>query len=294
MGRNIKEGLDYFPFEVDFFTDIKVRKLIKHQGGKAITVYALLLCLIYKSGYYLRWDEELPFIISEQTGFEEVYILEVIKSCLTLGLFSKELYNSKHILTSKGIQERYIHICNTLKRKVKISPEIAISSEKIGISSEKIGISSEKIAINSEESTQKEKKEKKEINKESDDEFDRFWNLYDYKKGDKTKVKKKFLSLSMADREKIFETLPLYVESTPDKQYRKHPQTYLNNRSWEDEILQRNTPQNTPIANLGVGEFINPQGQRTYGSGKYIIPMDAPPRPGQNYYFDASTQKWML
>lgn len=127
-----------------------------------------------------------------------------------------------------------------------------------------------------------------------DDEFNRFWNMYDYKKGDKTKVKKKFLSLSRADREKIFETLPLYVESTPDKQYRKHPQTYLNNRSWEDEILQRNTPQNTPIANLGIGEFINPQGQRTYGSGKYIIPMDAPPRPGQNYYFDASTQKWML
>ena len=125
-------------------------------------------------------------------------------------------------------------------------------------------------------------------------EFNRFWDMYDYKKGDKTKVKKKFLSLSKADREKIFETLPLYVESTPDKQYRKHPQTYLNNRSWEDEILQRNTPQNTPIANLGVGEFINPQGQRTYGSGKYIIPMDAPPRPGQNYYFDASTQKWML
>ena len=136
--------------------------------------------------------------------------------------------------------------------------------------------------------------EKENNTKESDEEFDRFWNMYDYKKGDKTKVKKKFLSLSRADREKIFETLPLYVESTPDKQYRKHPQTYLNNRSWEDEILQRNTPQNAPMANLGVGEFINQQGQRTYGSGKYIIPMDAPPRPGQNYYFDASTQKWML
>lgn len=141
---------------------------------------------------------------------------------------------------------------------------------------------------------EKEKEYKENNTKESDDEFDRFWNMYDYKKGDKTKVKKKFLSLSRVDREKIFETLPLYVESTPDKQYRKHPQTYLNNRSWEDEILQRNTHQSAPMANLGVGEFINQQGQRTYGSGKYIIPMDAPPRPGQNYYFDASTQKWML
>ena len=89
MGRNAKIGLDYFPFDVDFFTDIKVRKLIKYQGGKAVTIYALLLCTIYKSGYYTRWDEELPFIVSEQTGFEEVYISEVINSCLKLGLFSE-------------------------------------------------------------------------------------------------------------------------------------------------------------------------------------------------------------
>ena len=51
MGRNVKKGLDYFPFDVDFFQDIKIRKLIKYQRGKAVTVYALLLCLIYKNGY---------------------------------------------------------------------------------------------------------------------------------------------------------------------------------------------------------------------------------------------------
>lgn len=108
MGRNKKTGLDYFPFDVDTFQDIKIRKLIKYQGGKAITVYALLLCLIYKGGYYMRWDEELPFIISEQTGFEEAYILEVIKSCVALGLFSKEMFDVKHVLTSKGIQRRWL------------------------------------------------------------------------------------------------------------------------------------------------------------------------------------------
>ena len=47
-------------------------------------------------------------------------------------------------------------------------------------------------------------------------------------------------------------------------------------------------------ANLGVGEFINQQGKRTYGSGKYIIPDDAPPRPGINYYWNQSTQQWLL
>ena len=35
MGRNRKSGLDYFPFDVDTFQDIKIRKLIKYQSGKA-------------------------------------------------------------------------------------------------------------------------------------------------------------------------------------------------------------------------------------------------------------------
>ena len=59
MGRAIKQGLEYFPFDIDFFQDIKIRKLIRYQGGKAITVYTLLLCIIYRDGYYTKWDEEL-------------------------------------------------------------------------------------------------------------------------------------------------------------------------------------------------------------------------------------------
>lgn len=137
MGRNKKNGLDYFPFDIDLFQDIRIRKLIKYQSGKAVTVYALLLCIIYKDGYYMRWDKELPFIISEQTGFEEAYILEVINSCLKLGLFSNELYESDGILTSKGIQERYKKICNLCRRNCEISEFSAISSEEKPINSAK-------------------------------------------------------------------------------------------------------------------------------------------------------------
>lgn len=166
MGRNRKTGLDYFPFDVDTFQDIKIRKLIKYQSGKAVTVYALLLCLIYKGGYYMRWDEELPFIISEQTGFEEAYIQEVIKSCMVLGLFSKELFDKERVLTSKGIQERYRDICKQINRKCDFVKFSLISSEEKPISSEEIGISSEEKPINSEKSTQKKRKGKEKEKKE--------------------------------------------------------------------------------------------------------------------------------
>lgn len=161
MGRNKKNGLDYFPFDIDLFQDIRIRKLIKYQSGKAVTVYALLLCIIYKDGYYMRWDKELPFIISEQTGFEEAYILEVINSCLKLGLFHNELYVSDGILTSKGIQERYKKICDLCRRNSEISEFSLISSEEIIFSSEEIIFSSEEKPINSAKSTQSKSKVKK-------------------------------------------------------------------------------------------------------------------------------------
>lgn len=163
MGRNKKNGLDYFPFDIDLFQDIRIRKLIKYQSGKAVTVYALLLCIIYKDGYYMRWDKELPFIISEQTGFEEAYILEVINSCLKLGLFSNELYTSDGILTSRGIQERYKKICDLCRRNSEISEFSLISSEEIPISSEEKPINSAK----STQSKSKVKKKKELLSSES-------------------------------------------------------------------------------------------------------------------------------
>ena len=120
MARIAKSGLEYFPFDIDFFQDIKIRKLIKRQGGKAVTVYALLLCLIYKNGYYIQWDNDLPFIGSELSGFDEAYVSEVVKTCLTLGLFDKDLLDTDKVLTSKGIQVRYCNIQRLNKRMSRI------------------------------------------------------------------------------------------------------------------------------------------------------------------------------
>lgn len=120
MARTVKHGLEYFPFDIDFFQDLRIRKLIKYQGGKAVTVYALLLCLIYKGGYYIRWDDELPFVISEQTGYDEAYIQEVINCCVNIGLFSKELFKSEGVMTSRGIQIRYTNINKLCKRTATV------------------------------------------------------------------------------------------------------------------------------------------------------------------------------
>lgn len=90
----------------------------------------------------------------------------------------------------------------------------------------------------------KDKNKKKDMEKDEEPEyeiinvaFQKFWNLYDKKVGDKEKVKTKFLALKPEDKEKIFEHLPAYILSTPDKKFRKDPATYLNNKAWNDEII---------------------------------------------------------
>ena len=38
----------------------------------------------------------------------------------------------------------------------------------------------------------------------------------------------------------MFEYIPKYKQAQPDKQYRKNPETFLRNRSWEDELIFKN------------------------------------------------------
>lgn len=163
MGRNKKEGLSYFPFDVDFFQDLKIRKLIKYQGSNAIAIYAFILCNIYKDGYYIRWDNDLPFIISEQTGYEENYIVEVINCCLDIGLFSKNLFDSERVITSFGIQDRYRKINDLCRRKSDISEYMLISSEEMHISSEEMPITSAKSTQRKEKEIEVKERKEKEI-----------------------------------------------------------------------------------------------------------------------------------
>lgn len=69
-------------------------------------------------------------------------------------------------------------------------------------------------------------------------EFEKFWDLYAKKVGDQEKIKKKWESLKEPERTLIMEKLPAYISATPDKQFRKNPYSYLNQKSWNDEIIK--------------------------------------------------------
>lgn len=77
----------------------------------------------------------------------------------------------------------------------------------------------------------------------SPDDFDLFWSLYD-KKIAKPKCQRLWQRLSPADRKLCLDYIPRYKQAQPDKQYRKNPETFLRNKSWNDELIYRyNNPQ---------------------------------------------------
>ena len=80
----------------------------------------------------------------------------------------------------------------------------------------------------------------KEQGKELKIPFSHFWDLYDKKIGDKSKIKKKWEALKIETQKEILEYIPKYKESQPDKKYRKNPETFFNNKSWNDEIIETN------------------------------------------------------
>lgn len=74
------------------------------------------------------------------------------------------------------------------------------------------------------------------IEKELNISFDDFWSAYD-KKVDRAKCEKKWLALTDEQREMTMQHIPAYLASVSDKQFVKNPITYLNNQSWNNEII---------------------------------------------------------
>lgn len=122
MARPTAKGVEYFPLNVNFINDLKVRKLLLSCGAEAIAVLIYLLSTIYKDeGYYVEIHEDEIDLIALDVNVTPEFVLEVINKACEVRLFDVNLYNNFNILTSKGIQERYLKITERRKNSVVIT-----------------------------------------------------------------------------------------------------------------------------------------------------------------------------
>ena len=80
--------------------------------------------------------------------------------------------------------------------------------------------------------------------------FENVWAMYQ-RKGNKKSSKRRWDSLPKKAKLIAVTHIPQYVEATPDIQYRKNFETYINQEAWNDKIITRNGNKNDSKATDG-------------------------------------------
>lgn len=111
MARPTKKGLDYFPFDVDFFEDEKIAAISGEFGLKGEIVAVKLLCAIYRNGYFILWSDMLRLkILRDLPGVSPDLLDKIVNRLVRWEFFDKALFDSVGVLTSRGIQKRYLSV----------------------------------------------------------------------------------------------------------------------------------------------------------------------------------------
>lgn len=208
MARPNKTGLDYF--ELDCHMDEKVRLIEAEFGLKGFAIIVKLYQSIYSGfGYYCEWSPDISVLWAYQLGcshgvgkgdvgsvyeacalpgFPKNFINEVVAAAIRRNIFSKELFDRYHILTSSGIQKRYLNAVSR-REKVELKKEYLLLS--VGKKMQNVvlkGVNVDRNPVNEDGSTQsKEEKSKEKTNTMCKAEacalFEELWALYPCKKG---------------------------------------------------------------------------------------------------------------
>ena len=146
-GRQGKVGLDYF--ELDCHMDEKIELIEAEYGLKGFAIVVKLYQSIYSGfGYYCEWSPDISVLWAcrlgcthsvgygdvgiesgegSLPGFPKNLINEVIAAAIRRDIFSKELFQRYGILTSSGIQKRYLN-ATSKREKVYMKKEYLLIS----------------------------------------------------------------------------------------------------------------------------------------------------------------------
>jgi hypothetical protein len=180
MARPFKQGLQYFPLDVNIFEDEKIQDLNLAFGYFGEIIYIRLLAMIYANGYFLEKSisslaKTLVKSIGANWAPNPVDIEEVIVYCGKVGLFNNDLLKDD-VITSKSIQKQFI--LSTRRRKNTGADKYWLLDEKTMLELSIFNKTNKNITvdnnlINVDKSTQKEKEKKKERKNDKEDKEDK-------------------------------------------------------------------------------------------------------------------------
>lgn len=226
---NTNKPARWFRMYAEFASDPKVQMLSECYQRR----YMMLLCLRCSNGDVTLQDTEVAFQLR----------IDVTEWMQTKGvLVEKNLINDSNQPTSWD--KRQFASDSSAER---VARHRANKKEQCNVTV---------TPPEKEKETETETEKKNKTNAEALDGFDEFWVIYE-KKGNKMQSQKawKKLKPSIELQLEIYAQARLYVQATPDKQFRKDASTWLNNHCWKDVLHAAKPKPKGFFAQLGmIGE----------------------------------------
>jgi hypothetical protein len=113
----INPGLDYFPLDVDIDSDDKVELIEAKHGVVGFAVIIKLFMKIYRNSYYYEWGEKERLLFSKRLNVDINTLDAIIEDALEWEIFNRKIFDKWQILTSKGIQKRFL---DATKRRQRV------------------------------------------------------------------------------------------------------------------------------------------------------------------------------
>ena len=170
MARPKAKGVEYFPLDVGFLSDLKIRKIMLSHGPASIAVLIYIFAAIYKDeGYFMSIKDDEISLIALDTNLDADYVKEVINRACEVELFSFKIYDNFRILTSEGIQNRYLKITER-RKSVKINADINLINADMMYTETRVNVAETRVNVYKNEQSKVKEIESK-VNKSKEKSF---------------------------------------------------------------------------------------------------------------------------
>ena len=142
LGRRKKAGLNYFPLYGELFTGDKMKQCEKclDPSGKNLTerlilgrIIVQLYSIILSESYYMDWNKETEqkVCIAIGNGINAESLKPYLDAMLESNFLNKDLFTQFNILTSRGLQQKWMMIISlTGRKRHEVKEEYYVESEK--------------------------------------------------------------------------------------------------------------------------------------------------------------------
>ena len=312
----------FFGHDTDMRNDLKIRGLRREFGNEGYAVWCYLLEVLTDTEDLCIDIDNMAGLLSADFDIDRERLMGIVGYCLQVGLFVKDgsmLYSKRHRERIMGAIDKAREISERRSEAGKRGMQKRWG--KNNPDNEDIATDNTVITNDNEIEESKETETKGDKRKQNREypcaEIVKVWN-------EVCVSLPKVLRLSDARRDKVKARLREWGGDNPEEMIAKareffnriEASDFLTGRSgkWKASFDWLFDSRNNWIKvaegnydnkrgngvrlsgsiKLGVGERIDQNGNRTYGSGRVIIPQDAPPRPSDRHSWNASNNQWIL